>query len=597
MSINKSLLFIPLLGFALLQSCQKEKKIYKKWHKVTLTFDGPECNEQDEDNPFLNYRLNVVFNKEDRRFNVPGYFAADGNAAETSSDGGNKWRVHFRPDEIGSWHYTVYFKKGNNIAVADGNNGDSGGFMDGDTGTFEVVESDAEHPDFRSKGRLKYVNRHYLQFSETGEYFFKAGADAPENFLAYADFDGDFKSDGRKDDLIKTWTPHEQDWNRGDPTWQNGKGKGMIGALNYLSSKGMNAFSFIPLTVEGDDLNVYPYTSYEERLRMDVSKLDQWEIVFDHAQTRGLFLHFKTQEAENQGLLDNGDLGTERKLYYRELIARFGHHLALNWNLGEENGEWMDQHPTPAQNTEQRMAMAQYFYDRDPYRHHVVIHNGASFEDLLGTRPKITGASIQTNRQDFANVHKAVLEWRQRSTETGKRWVLTVDEPGDHRHSLLPDEEDPNHDNARKNALWGAFMAGAAGIEWYFGYEHPHSDLTCEDWRSRDKMWDQSRYCIDFFSKNNIPVNDLIPDDYLTDSSDDYCMLKSGELYLVYSRHGGICKFRSPNLQGKFRCSWYNPRTGKFEGTSTEHELSGHFSSPQPPSTPGDDWLMMLQKI
>ena len=35
---------------------------------------------------------------------------------------------------------------------------------------------------------------------------------------------------------------------------------------------------------------------------------------------------------------DNGDLGPQRKLYYRELIARFGHHLALNWNLGEEVG-------------------------------------------------------------------------------------------------------------------------------------------------------------------------------------------------------------------------------------------------------------------
>ena len=42
-------------------------------------------------------------------------------------------------------------------------------------------------------------------------------------------------------------------------------------------------------------------------------------------------------EAENEDWLDNGQLGTERRLFYRELIARFGHHPAIRWNLCEEN--------------------------------------------------------------------------------------------------------------------------------------------------------------------------------------------------------------------------------------------------------------------
>ncbi|MCK4958896.1 MAG: hypothetical protein KAT00_05840, partial [Planctomycetes bacterium] len=29
----------------------------KKWHKVTLTFDGPKTSETAEPNPFLDYRL------------------------------------------------------------------------------------------------------------------------------------------------------------------------------------------------------------------------------------------------------------------------------------------------------------------------------------------------------------------------------------------------------------------------------------------------------------------------------------------------------------------------------------------------------------
>ena len=54
----------------------------KKWHKVTLVFDGPETSETDDYNPFLNYRLNVTFSHagSGKSYKVPGYFAADGNA-------------------------------------------------------------------------------------------------------------------------------------------------------------------------------------------------------------------------------------------------------------------------------------------------------------------------------------------------------------------------------------------------------------------------------------------------------------------------------------------------------------------------------------
>ena len=51
----------------------------------------------------------------------------------------------------------------------------------------------------------------------------------------------------------------------------------------------------------------------------------------------GIGLHIVLQEQENDQLLDKGELGEERKLYHRELIARFAHHLSVVWNLGEEN--------------------------------------------------------------------------------------------------------------------------------------------------------------------------------------------------------------------------------------------------------------------
>ena len=135
-----------------------------------------------------------------------------------------------------------------------------------------------------------------MQFAN-GEYFLKCGSDAPENFLAYDQFDGTFHNDGHKDELVKTWEAHRDDWKQGDPTWKNGKGKEIIGAINYLASKGMNAFSFLTMNIAGDDQNVFPYVDYDTWDRFDCSKLDQWEVLFEHADKIGMFLHFKTLRA------------------------------------------------------------------------------------------------------------------------------------------------------------------------------------------------------------------------------------------------------------------------------------------------------------
>jgi hypothetical protein len=83
----------------------------------------------------------------------------------------------------------------------------------------------------------------------------------------------------------------------------------------------MNAFSFLTFSLGGDDQNVYPHVSESELLRIDVSKTAQWEIVMEHGDRKGMFLHFKTQETENNDFMDGAELGPERRLYYRELIA------------------------------------------------------------------------------------------------------------------------------------------------------------------------------------------------------------------------------------------------------------------------------------
>ena len=130
--------------------------------------------------------------------------------------------------------------------------------------------------------------------------------------------------------MVKTWEPHLKHWKEGDPTWKDNKGKAIVGALNYLASKEMNVFSFLTFNIEGDDKNVFPFINYDTWNRYDCSKLDQWEVLFECADKKGMFLHFKLSESENQGLLDNGGVGANDMLYYREMKVCFGHHLALN---------------------------------------------------------------------------------------------------------------------------------------------------------------------------------------------------------------------------------------------------------------------------
>jgi hypothetical protein len=203
----------------------------KQWHKVTLTLDGPQAKETDTDpNPFTDYSFIVTFSHESGTpsYKVPGYFAADGNAANTSASEGNKWRAHVSPDKPGQWNYTVSFLKGKNSAL--GERASALSPFDGQHGSFLVGPTDKTGRDFRAKGRLQYVGKHFLQFAGTKEFFLKAGADAPETLLAYADFDG--TEPGRKRDKrsgeaaptqsLHRYEPHLRDWEPGDPTWKDG---------------------------------------------------------------------------------------------------------------------------------------------------------------------------------------------------------------------------------------------------------------------------------------------------------------------------------------------------------------------------------------
>jgi len=136
-----------------------------------------------------------------------------------------------------------------------------------------------------------------------------------------------------------------------------------------------------------------------------------------------MMMHFVLTECENQSLFEDldssapiGGFAKSRKIYYRELVARFGHHMAITWNIGEENG-W-DQSgalgaDATSNTTQQRKDFADWLLSLLYYDDHISIHNGPSstdaiFAGILGYAG-YSGPAIQWNI--WNNIHGKVLQW------------------------------------------------------------------------------------------------------------------------------------------------------------------------------------------
>jgi hypothetical protein len=601
----------------------------RQWHTITLTIDGPQADETGTGpNPFRDYRMTATFTHESGvpSYQVPGYFAADGNAAHTSATAGNKWRAHLAPATAGRWHWRVGFVAGRDAALeaSAAADGTPVAPADGMTGSFQVAATNKAAPDFRARGRLEYVGGHHLRFAGTGEYFLKVGTDSPETLLAYADFDD---TTAMKPQVpLKSYAPHLKDWAAGDPSWKDGKGKGLIGAINYLSSKGVNAISFLPYNAGGDGDNVWPFVARDDKFHYDVSRLDQWRIVFEHAQRKGLYLHVKLQETEIDDnvrgeagggtaassarvveSLDGGDLGPERRLYLRELIARFGHALALNRNLGEEN----------TQSAAQQRDMAAYIHSLDPYRHHIVVHTypnqqEAVYPKLLGDQSVLTGASLQNS---WSAAHVRTLRWLRASRKAGRPWVVASDEQNPAGLGVPPDpgyggftgrdaqgkDIHTLHD-IRRMTLWGNLMAGGAGVEYYFGYTLPQNDLVADDFRSRDLSWDYGRIALDFFRDQKLPFWEMTNANALVGNTADdnsrWCLAKAGAIYLVYLPAGGTASLDLRGTDGRFAVGWFDPRAGGALTRGSVGAVQGGASVAlgAPPGNPAEDWLIVVRR-
>jgi hypothetical protein len=517
-------------------------------------------------------------------YDVPGFFDGDGSGGKT----GNVWRVRFTPDEAGTWSYQASFRKGANVAVdLDPTAGIAKG-LDGASGTFDVAERDATAPGFLKFGRLEYAGEHYLKFRD-GPYWLKGGANSPENLLGYAGFDNTPQAQ-------HTFSPHAGDWQTSDPIFNTSsadEGKGLIGAMNYLSSQEVNSIYFLPMNIGGDGEDTSPYVGpinwagspSNDNLHFDVSKLGQWESAFAHAQKKGIHLHFVLNEAEeaNKRELDDGTLGVERKLFYREMVARYGHHLALQWNLSEEYDHLYPLSP------ETLKEFAWYIQQQDPYNHPITVHQLADPETtwtpFLGDE-RFSLTSFQYPGR-YAGHGDEVEEWRRKTASAGRPIPISMDE--------LETATQDNADQQRMRILWPTYLSGGQ-LGWYIKEE----DRTLEDFRRYTELWTYTRHARSFVEEN-LPFWEMASKDELlsgesTDYSGGQVFAKAGEIYAVYLPNAtstGVLDLSG--VSGSFKKRWYNPRTGSFEGVTEMVSGGDALSLGQPPSSPSEDWVVLLE--
>ena len=594
----RTLIAVLAIGFSCLASAIAHADVtisgsLSKWHPLTLDISGatnPVGERLSNPHPFLDFRFDVTFTSPsgiDHR--VPGFFAGDGKGNGV----GDVWRARFAPNEVGQWRYMISFQTGREVSISEADGTKLP--IDGTEGEFTVAPQGDDDTGFLKYGRLEYVGDHYLKFAD-GPYWIKGGIDSPENFFGYVGFDNTRDNPGGAGtgtlpDGLHHYESHIADWRTGDPLFDNSQNpeaaKGIVGAVNYLADAGVNSIYFLPMNLGGDGRDTHPFIgsngSFYENTHYDISKLYQWNMVLNHMQNKGIATHMVLAETEagNSEWLDGGELGVERKLFYREMVARFSYLLGVKWNLSEESRF----------GTQKHKAFAAYIKSLDWAAHPVAVHSylnrpHETYDDLL-TDPSFDASSIQFSP---ANANDFVETWREKTAAAGRPWVIDMDEVGPAQTGLTDD----NADALRRSVLYPVYFSGG-NIEWYFGY-HPlplGGDMRTEDFRTREAMYRYMKYAREMM-QSQLPFVEMQPADELHSTPGAQVFAKAADTYAVFIANGQ----QSGTLQiepGTYRQRWFNPRSGQFEG-----EVQIVNDSPlvlgTPPNTPGQDWVVILDQ-
>lgn len=529
---------------------------YKKWEEITLEFTASHADlsqTSSNPNPFLDYKLTVLISKGSKSYTIPGYFVGDGNGG-----GGKKWRAHFNAESEGTWNYTATLVTGGGVAV-NGSGGSSVGISPS-SGSFSVAGESNLGGFYSYCGRLIYAQAHYLKCLKTNQYWVKGGSNSPENFINNIEY---------------------------PDVYQNA-----LAVLTYLADKKVNSIYFLPMNLGGDWKDTYPFVNQTDITHYDVSKMTIWNNFFKEAMKKEVSLEFVLNEQEQSNREYLGLTLTEaRKLFYRELIARFSHHLALRWIITEEN-----RFPTS-----DLKAFAAFIRGLDPYDHPIAVHTNKDdlhfYHDLLGD-PNFDATSIQftTKRNSYDNASLFTEEWREKSANAGRPWVIDLDEAIAEENAQIGMTVD-NQNDMRKRVLYSTLFSGG-NLSWYYGQEHDKG-MSLWKFQDREPMWNWTWYARKLLYEFPNRAN-FRPGDSLRSTGQVY--YDPGRTYLLYLRgtssgDNGTINLSEVNGQA-LTLRWYNPRTGNYEGGTQNVAGSASVTigkSPLADAGDREDWVVVIQ--
>ncbi len=592
---------LPWMLIVSIFSCERdssEAKSYtlsgalSKWQPVTLAFRGPHVSETDSVNPFMDYRLVADFKNDSSQIRVDGFFAADGNAGNSGASDGDLWKILFSPEKAGKWKFDARFLRGSGVAFRDPDSEDSEELWRIE-GNFDITEVDSAETGFYRDGKLTGGSA-YLRMSETGKLFIKNGVEAMDSFLASSDLEGT----ADPGDPMSAKAFHQEDWTEEDPLWGDEQGKSLIGALNYLASAGLNSLSLSTTHIGETGRQVYPWLSAGQCSRYDVSKLDQWEQVFRHMDRLGISIDFRVADSGETPLA----LGSERHLYFREMVSRFSHHPGLVWHLPSGDGT----------NTDQLKADADLLRSLDPYRHPIALSNALPLPDTVNGKPskaygivfktltEISGMAIGAlHLPDTTELHKEALKWVRTSRKARSPWALDILQPGLYSSVQPPDSTFAgNYRQLMKTTLWGSLMAGAAGNSWKVPKRQYIADGPLDaNFREMDSWWQITQNATQFFT-SHVNFTKMQSHDELLSNPAAFCLASVGEEYLVY-----LPEYEQTDLaigDGNYVIAFFDPyRGGKLldkKNQGWEITKANSVSLSAYDGQQHKDWVILIKK-
>jgi hypothetical protein len=505
--------------------------VYAKWSKVEIVFNGPDSVSGSENpNPF-DIVVDVTFiSPAGHSYTVPGFYDGDGQGGAD----GNVWKVRFSADEVGEWEF-----------VSTSPNA----LLDDHRGTFQVTSSTDCQPytpgglqDFDCVGRLTYVGGHFLKFADGG-FWIKGGIDDPENFIG---------------DAFGDWAAKRA-------------------AVDFLSSHGVNSIYLIANNIDGDRNDTWPWlgsTPEDAKTntdRFDVAKLKAWDDFFNYVQSKGIALHFVLND-------DSAWHDYDHERYYREMIARFGYHPALIWNLSEEANE--------IYTDEEQVSLADTLQDMDAFNHPVTVHRTPPWPFLGNDNFDLTSIQPGEGSTDFARAALAdfnaiVVDHVQQSEAQGRPIPVMIDET-----PRVTSVDDSVRLKMRSEVVYQIFLAGGS---YELHFQDAYGGSGSVRFEDLTPLLDDMRRARGFLETQ--PFEEMSACNNLLPNPDNgSCFGKSGQHYLIYIQSGVDTKVDLSSVPGVFDVKWYNPISGEMQ---PGQPVSGSgLRSFTPPSS--NDWLLNL---